>query len=117
MELKFYTTDSGRAPVDDFISGLDKQVRAKILSCLENVQKLGLNSPMVEFRQIDGKLWEIKIKTKGGGFRLFYVYLKTDLLVLLHAYKKQTQKAPTKEMEIATKRLKEVMSNETDYTK
>lgn len=49
------------------------------------------------------------------GFRIFYVTVQHDALVLLHAYKKQSQKAPTKEIETAEKRMLEVTSHESDY--
>ncbi|HAR64100.1 MAG TPA: type II toxin-antitoxin system RelE/ParE family toxin [Candidatus Margulisbacteria bacterium] len=117
MKIEFYANDSGKSSVLDFIRKLDKPDRAKILSCLESVQDLGLECPRVQFRQIDGKLWEIKITTPNGGYRIFYVCMKHDLLILLHAYKKQGQKAPKKEIELATKRLKEVLANENDTIK
>ncbi len=37
------------------------------------------------------------------------------MLILLHAYKKQSQKAPTKEIAIAEKRLLEVLNHENSY--
>jgi len=61
------------------------------------------------------KYREIKIRTQGGGYRFFYITLKKDTMVLLHAYKKQSQKAPKNEIEIALKRLKEVLND--DYIK
>ena len=76
---------------------------------------LGFDTPRVEFRHIEGKLWEIKIKAVSGGYRVFYVVIKKSTLVLLHAYKKQSQKAPEREIKTAMKRLKEVLANETDY--
>lgn len=78
--------------------------------------KLGFNSPRVDFRQIRGRLWEIKIRSSSGEFRIFYVDFKANTLVLLHAYQKKSQKAPTKEIEIAEQRLFEVTNNEKDYT-
>ena len=96
--------------------GLTKKDRAKILACLKNVEELGFDSPRVSFRQIRGKLWEIKIKASSG-FRVFYVGVQKENLVLLHAYQKQSQKAPKKEIEIAEKRMMEVLVDEKDYVK
>jgi phage-related protein len=79
------------------------------------VEELGFTCPRVGFRQITSKLWEIKITTVGAGYRIFYVTLKKDILILLHAYKKQLQKAPKKEIAIAEKRLIEVLNNESIY--
>jgi phage-related protein len=80
-------------------------------------EELGFDCPRVDFRQISSKLWEIKIKAPGAGYRIFYVTLRKNVLVLLHAYKKQSQKAPKKEIAIAEKRLIEVLNNESIYVK
>jgi phage-related protein len=61
-------------------------------------------------------LWEIKIQSASAGYRIFYVSIKANILVLLHAYKKQSQKAPQKEIEVAEQRMMEVMKYENDNT-
>ena len=113
MRIVFY--GKKRKPVVDFIERLTSKDQAKILACLKSVEELGLDCPRVEFRQIAGKLWEIKIQTSSSGYRIFYVAIKANVLVLLHAYKKQSQKAPKKEIEIAEKRLMEVLNDESFY--
>lgn len=77
---------------------------------------MGFYSPRVAFRQIEKRLWEIKIRSMNISCRIFYVNIKADILVLLHAYKKQSQKAPNKEINIAKQRLFEVIKNEKNYT-
>ena len=94
MKIKFYQKNSGKQPVVDFLEKLSAEDNARITSCLRNVENLGFDSPRVNFRQIRGSLWEIKIKAHSGGYRLFYVCIKGANIVLLHAYKKQSQKAP-----------------------
>lgn len=119
MEIVFYIKkSSNKCPVKEFIEQLQVKDRAKVLACLKNIEELGFDCPRVEFRQIKGQLWEIKIRSTSGGFRIFYVGLKsnTKTLVLLHAYKKQSQKAPKKEIEVAKQRMSEVFNNEKDYT-
>jgi phage-related protein len=73
---------------------------------LEYVQSLAKPAVRVQFRQIEGKLWEVKI----GSHRVFYVIIEKDEMVLLHAYKKQGQKLPVKERDIASRRMKELLS-------
>lgn len=106
-----------RQPVYEFIVRLPLEDRAKILGCLKNVEDLGFNSPRVVFRQIQGKLWEIKIKSVSGGFRIFYSVMKEDTLILLHAYRKKSQKAPLKEIAVAMKRMLEAIKDESFYIK
>lgn len=115
MKIKFYRKNSGKQPVITFLDKLPAEESARIVACLQNVEKLGFDSPRVSFRQIRGSLWEIKIKTHRSGYRLFYVCLRGEHMVLLHAYKKQSQKAPKKEIELAEKRLLEVKEDESTY--
>lgn len=105
MKVTFYTTASGRSSVLAYIYKLHKPERARLLQTLDEIEHHGFAAVGANFRQIDGKLWEIKISFH----RVFYVLIKHDELVLLHAYKKQGQKLPTKEKEIAIKRMKEVL--------
>jgi phage-related protein len=119
MKIHFYhKKNSNKCPVLEFIEKLQAKDRAKVLACLKNVEELGFKCPRVQFRQLHGQLWEIKIRSASAGYRIFYVTLKTNTntLVLLHAYKKQTQKAPSKEIETAEQRMFEVLNNEKDYT-
>ena len=69
----------------------------------------GLNAKGCDFRQIEGKLWELKVRASRGDYRFFYVMLAANHMHVLHSYKKQGQKAPTRELEVARKRLKEVL--------
>jgi phage-related protein len=57
-------------------------------------------------RHIRGKLWELKASAN----RIFYVLVTGPEVVLLHAYKKQRQKAPVKEIETAERRMEEVLA-------
>lgn len=93
--------------VSDYIDKLPKEQRAIIYAVLEDIKKFGLHAPLVSMRQIKGKLWEIKISQA----RIFYVVIEGNTMVLLHAYKKQSQKAPQHEIETALRRMKEVLGN------
>jgi len=112
MQIVFFLTDSDKNPVLDFIDKLEKKDQAKILGCLKSIQELGFETPRADFRQIDGKLWEIKIRASSGGYRIFYVTICRSKMVLLHAYQKKSQKAPKKEIVVALKRLKVVIEDE-----
>lgn len=43
------------------------------------------------------------------GYRIGYVVVEADTMVWLHAFKKKTQKTPSGDLEIAEKRMKEVL--------
>jgi phage-related protein len=113
MQIVFYKTV--KSPVENFINAMDKKDQAKVLACLKSIEDLGLDCPRVQFRQIRGKLWEIKIHAPNAGYRFFYMVLHKNTLVLLHAYKKQSQKTPNKDIAIAEKRLLEVLEDDRHY--
>ena len=79
----------------NYINKLPKKERARILEALEEIEKYGFGAVKVRFRQIEGKLWELKISTH----RVFYVILSVEEMVLLHAYKKQGQKLYSLELD------------------
>ncbi len=109
MELVFYQSSSGRSPVVKFIDDQPKRDQAVLLAVLSEVEEMGLQAKGAVFRQIEGKLWEIKIKTPSGGYRIMYVLISAKTMMLLHAFKKKTQKTPLNELAIARKRLTEVL--------
>lgn len=109
MKVALYETSSGRSPVEDFISELPKADQARFTDVFEGIEKYGLGCPRVQFRQLRGKLWEVKSNAPSGGYRIAYVVVESDTMVWLHAFKKKTQKTPVGDLEIAEKRMKEVL--------
>jgi transcriptional regulator with XRE-family HTH domain/phage-related protein len=86
VKIRFYETPSGQRPVEKYLAGLESTERAEVVEALDAAERYGLGE--VETRAIEGKLWEIKVPRH----RVFYVLLLGPEMVLLHAYKKQSQK-------------------------
>ena len=72
---------------------------------LQDIEAFGLDGAAVSARHIEGTLWELKFAID----RMFYVVISGPELVLLHAYKKQGQKAPLRELDVARRRMKDVL--------
>ena len=106
MTVTFFKTPSGRSPVLDYIHELAKPEQARVFEALDQIEQHGFGAVRVQFRQIEGKLWEIKVSSQ----RILYVVTEREELVLLHAYKKQGQKLPLNERDIAMRRMKELLS-------
>ena len=108
--IKYWRNPTGRAPVETYVDIIDsKEERAELLSVLKGIQENGTNAIGVEFRQIEGKLWELKMRIHRNQHRIFYVVLKGNEMVLLHGYLKKSQKAPLKEIQAAKQRLKTII--------
>ena len=110
MRIVFYKKENGREPVKEDIFELQKNEIAEVFGILKDIETNNFNATRCEFRQIEGKLWEIKIKLPNSGYRIFYTIIEIDLMILLHSYKKQSQKAPKNELKIAFKRLKDIIN-------
>jgi phage-related protein len=108
MQIVFYRAPSGQEPVREYISSLPLRDRAAAADHLDAIREHGLRAPGVRFKQIRGKLWEFYIEA-GASHRVFYVVVTGPMMVLLHGYKKQSQKAPPREVKIAERRMKEVL--------
>lgn len=103
MEVYYYTSGK-RQPVREYVDALPQEERAVVAAALLDIEEHDLEGTTVT-RHIDGKLWELKISRH----RIFYVLIVGPVMVLLHAYKKQGQKAPSRELDVARKRMKEVL--------
>ncbi len=107
MKIVFYRAASGKEPVREYFSTLPLPDRAAAADVLDAIREHGLNAAGVRFRPIRGKLWEFHVEAKAS-HRIFYLMVTGPMMVLLHSYKKQSQKAPNKEIKIAERRMKEV---------
>ncbi len=76
----------------------------------DGIVEYGLECPRVQFRQLYGKLWEVKFSGEGGKYRIAYVVVGKDSMIWLHAFKKKTQRTPQNDLEVAEKRMLEVFS-------
>jgi phage-related protein len=109
MKVDFYMTASGRSPIEDFIKGLSAMDQARFADVYTGITTHGLSCPRVIFKPLTGKLWEIKFISEGGKYRIAYVVVVGDRMIWLHAFKKKTPKTPQNDLEIAEKRMKEVL--------
>ena len=103
--IVFYKDRRGKCPPLEFIEELPMTEQAKIRNALRLLQEFGTNLCMPHAKPIQGKLWELR----PGGIRLFYFAYIEQQFVILHGYRKQSQKAPGGEIEIALRRMQELM--------
>ena len=103
--IVFYKDHRGKCPPLEFIEELPVMEQAKIRNALRLLQEFGTNLSMPHAKPIQGKLWELR----PGGIRLFYFAYIEQQFVILHGYRKQSQKAPVGEIAIALRRMQELM--------
>ncbi|HEX5744589.1 MAG TPA: type II toxin-antitoxin system RelE/ParE family toxin [Archangium sp.] len=105
MNISFYRSKQGNSPVEKYLDDLDGRQEARISAALEDIMVHGLQETTVRRRTIKGKLRELKIDQ----YRIFYVLVTGPSMVILHACKKQGQKARKEDLDIAKSRMKDVL--------
>jgi len=98
--IEFYQDNKRNFPVVDFIESVSEQEKAKIVWVIDLLSLTGPNITMPHAKHIEKQLWELRPKS----IRILYLMHKNSF-VLLHAFKKKTQKLPAHEKEIALKRM------------
>ena len=101
MNLYFFNKD-----IEKFIKSLGKQTIAKILRTIDLLERFGCNLGLPHSKKISKKLFELRIHGVQE-IRIFYVFYKNSV-VLLHIFKKKTQKLSQKEIKIALQRFKKL---------
>ena len=95
----------------EFIRGEDPTIRREIGEALRDLQKglhlsLPLSRPMPD---VASGAFELRVTGKATAVRVFYCVKMADAIVVFHAFQKQTQKTPKREIVIGQQRLKEVL--------
>ena len=114
-----YYTEKGKSPILEFIKQQIPRDQAKILREIDLLQEFGLflGQPHIKKMQGTDNLWELRIKQSSNNFRILYFCYTGGTFVLLHGFRKTTNKTPSKDIELAVKRMKNYMEgSETSET-
>ena len=105
-EIEFYETEDGKCPIWDFLEALrlkaptnkDARIQHKQASlCIELLQQNGTHMNAEITKHLDDGIWELR----PGNNCVFYFFYQNDTYVLLHQFRKKSQKTPKREIEKA----------------
>ena len=96
--------------VADSIKRWPVKMRSKYLRTVDLIETHGPQLGGLFTKPLKNGLFEIRIKAQEGIGRAFFCYRVGFEIIILHSFIKKTQKTPKKEMDIAMKRLKEIIS-------
>ena len=99
----FFRTDSGRAPVQQSLKGLDKVDRKVIGRDIQFVQfRWPLGMPLV--RKIETYLWEVRSRLSSGRIARVLFTIGDDEMALLHGFIKKSQSISQTDLNLARHR-------------
>jgi phage-related protein len=87
-------------------------ILANLLHIIELVEEFGPSIGRPYTAPLGKGLFEIRAKGPEGIGRSLFCTIKGRELVILHSFIKKTRKIPRKHMDLARKRMKEVMDND-----
>jgi len=107
LPARFFESDTGRAPVRDWLLSLSPEDR-KIIGDDIRTAEFGWPVGMPLCRSIKGQkgLWEIRSNLSDGQISRVFFCVHDRSMVLLHGFIKKTQKAPERELDIAKIRMR-----------
>ena len=115
--VEFYENAKGESDVWDFLEELrikaetnkDARIQYKQISFyIQLLQDNGTRLPDNITKHIDNGIWELR----PGSNRVLYFFFKNNTFVLLHHFRKKTQKTPRPEIEKAKTERADFLSRE-----
>ena len=106
FEIILYETSRAEKPVESFILSQNSSTKAKIARQIDLLEAHGHLLGMPHSKKLTTDLYELRIRGQNE-VRILYAFANNNIY-LLHAFKKQTQKTPNRELKIATNRFKEI---------
>lgn len=113
--IEFYETQEGECQIWDFLESLrikaasnkDARIQHKQASLyIELLQQNGTHMNENITKHIDDGIWELR----PGNNRVFYFFHQNDTFVLLHQFRKKSQKTPKREIEKAKRERNDYLS-------
>lgn len=98
----FFQTPRGEKVVKEFIKNLQEKTIGKISQEIDLLKMHGPFLGMPYSKKLAKEIYELRIRGKEE-VRILYTFSRNNIY-LLHAFKKQTQKVPKKEVKIAEDR-------------
>ena len=96
----------GEKFVEEFIKSLEPTTIAKVTHAIDLLEKHGPLLGMPHSKYLFSKLHELRVRGRQE-VRVVYA-VAGNTIYLLHAFQKHTQKTPSKEIDTALKRLREI---------
>jgi phage-related protein len=109
MEKMVWSVEFLNDQVKEALDELPLDMRASFQRIVELIQSHGLERVREPYvKHLEGPLWEMRMRGKGGIARAIYVTAIGKRVVIVHVFTKKTQKTPRREIITALKRVKEI---------
>ena len=98
--------------VEQAVLHLPPGLLARYLRLTDLMREFGPNLGMPHTRAMGEGLFELRVKGQEGIARAFYCTVVQRRIVMLHAFIKKSQQTPKRELDVAKRRLQEVLRHD-----
>ena len=110
-QIIYFKKGNGRITVFEYIEKLSTKDQVKIFDYINSLSFHPEFRKEPFSRHLSGKLRELKVDFSHNRHRIIYFFRIEKIIILLHAFKKKTNKTPTKEIAKAKKYMQEYLDN------
>jgi len=108
LAVVFYASSNGNVPVLHWLRDMHAADRKTLgLDLLRVQQNWPLGMPVC--RSLGGGLWEVRSNLANGAIARMIFCLENNKVFVLHGFIKKTQATPKTDLDLARKRMKEVL--------
>ncbi len=87
-QIRYYETDNGRVPFHKWLKSIrDKKTRHKIRAAIDRAMEGNLSC----YKRLSNGIFELKLYF-GPGYRIYFAFTSDNIILILWAGTKQTQK-------------------------
>ena len=108
----FYDKPDGTEPASDFLLGLDKKMRAKMVWTINVLRAGGPEVREPYSKHLDDGIFELRAKVGTDITRVLYFFIIGKRAILTHGFVKKADKTPPAEIERAKDYRTEYLSRE-----
>lgn len=108
ITVRFYRQPSGKEPVREWVLSLSQKDKLAIGTDIKTVE-FGWPVGLPVCRSLGDGLWEVRSSLSNRIARVLFC-VEDDTMWLLHGFIKKQQKTPKQELELARRRMREVLA-------
>ena len=108
----YFRTESGKAPVKEFVDLLDNRTQRKFFYMLALLEDFGHKLPLPHAKYIGDEIFELRFSGVEGSIRFFYFFFHQHRVIFTNGFIKKSNKLPHNEKLIAANRRREFFEAE-----
>lgn len=99
--INIYKKPNGSEPIVEFLDSLNPKQRVKVLRSIQMLRDVGMSLPMPHKKYLGDGIYELRVQLSSNIFRVLFIHVEGNEIVLLHGFQKKTQATPSKEIDRA----------------